>query len=125
MAVSCPATALSSLAMESGIPDESAGLVGLLGCPVGDRATVCPPGSSALQEPQIDRTKYQDNSDVCYQPLYEVVPEEQDVHADHDGYQREHIEHDGCGSHRFVLLSVAGVEQGRHWLEARSLPVEG
>jgi hypothetical protein len=36
-----------------------------------------------------------------------VVPEEQDVHADHDRYQREHIEHDGCLScHRFVLLGA-------------------
>ena len=34
-----------------------------------------------------------------------MVPEEQDVHADHDGYQREHVKHDGClSSHRFVLL---------------------
>jgi hypothetical protein len=34
-----------------------------------------------------------------------VVPEEQDVHADHDGYQREHVKHDGYpSSHRFVLL---------------------
>jgi hypothetical protein len=44
-------------------------------------------------------------SDVYYQPLPEVVPEEQDVHADHDGYQREHVKYDGyLSSHRFVLL---------------------
>ena len=34
-----------------------------------------------------------------------MVPEEQDVHADHDGYQREHVKHDGClSSHRSFLL---------------------
>jgi hypothetical protein len=35
-----------------------------------------------------------------------VVPEEQDVHAYHDGYQREHVKHDGYLSHCFVLLSA-------------------
>jgi hypothetical protein len=35
------------------------------------------------------------------------VPEEQDVHADHDGYQREHVRHHGCpSSHCFVLLGT-------------------
>ena len=39
------------------------------------------------------------------QPLPELVPEEQDVHADHDGYQCEHVKHDGClSSHRSFLL---------------------
>jgi len=46
--------------------------------------------------PQIGRREHQGNSDVHYQPLPEPVPEEQDVHADHDGYQREHVKHDGC-----------------------------
>jgi hypothetical protein len=39
------------------------------------------------------------------------VPEEQDVHADHDGHHREHVKHDGypashgCPpSHRFILV---------------------
>src|SRR5215467_16037906 len=64
--------------------------------------------SWTLQEPPIERPEYQDNSDVYDQPLPEVVPEEQDVHADHDRYQREHIKHDGClSSHRFVLLGAA------------------
>jgi hypothetical protein len=49
--------------------------------------------------------KYQDNSDVYDQPIPEVVPEEQDVHADHDGYHREHVKHDDCSaSHRFILV---------------------
>ena len=57
------------------------------------RATRLPAarGAAALTdvpEPQIERRKYQDNSDVNDQPIPEVVPEEQDVHADHDGYHR-------------------------------------
>src|SRR5450755_262254 len=58
-----------------------------------------------LQEPEIERREHQDNSDVYYQPLPELVPEEQDVHADHDGNQREHVKHDGClSSHRSCVL---------------------
>ncbi len=61
--------------------------------------------SWTLQEPEIERREDQDNSDVYYQPLPELVPEEQDVHADHDGYQREHVKHDGClSSHRYSPL---------------------
>jgi hypothetical protein len=44
-----------------------------------------------LQEPQTERREHQDNPNVCYQPLPELVPEEQDVHADHDGYQGQHV----------------------------------
>jgi hypothetical protein len=64
--------------------------------------------SWTLQEPQIESPEHQDNSDVYYQPRPEVMPEEQDIHADHDGYQREHVKRDGCrSSHRFVLLCAA------------------
>lgn len=48
-----------------------------------------------LQEPQVERQKYQDNSDVHDQPSPEMVLEQQDVHADHDGYHREHVKRDG------------------------------
>ncbi len=41
--------------------------------------------SVMLQERQIERREHQYNSDVNNQALQEVVPEEQDVHADHDG----------------------------------------
>ena len=61
--------------------------------------------SWTLQEPQTERREHQDDPDVYYQPLPELVPEEKDVHADHDGYQREHVKHDGClSSHRSFLL---------------------
>jgi hypothetical protein len=64
--------------------------------------------SWTLQEPQIERRERQDNPDIYYQPCPEVVSEEQDVHADHDGYQREHVKHDGCPfSHLSLLLRAA------------------
>lgn len=94
----------------SGRPAQPAELIG--------DATLPPPARSAaaarswtLQEPEIERHKYQDNTDVHQQPSPELVPEEQDVHADHDGYHREHVKHDGCPashgyppSHRFILV---------------------
>ena len=46
-----------------------------------------------LQEPKIDRSEYQNDPDVCYQPIPEVVLEEQDVRPNHDEHQREHIKH--------------------------------
>ena len=61
----------------------------------------------ALQEPEIERPEYQDNPDVHYQPPPEVVPEEQEVHTDHDGYQGDHVKRDDrLSSHRFVLLGA-------------------
>jgi hypothetical protein len=36
------------------------------------------------------------------------VPEEQDVYADHNDYQRDHVKHGGClSSHRAFLLCAA------------------
>jgi len=67
-----------------------------------------------LQEPQMERREHQDNSDVRYQPLPEPVPEEQDVHADDDGYQPEHVKHDGrLSSHPTLLLRAAELEPER------------
>jgi hypothetical protein len=61
--------------------------------------------SWTLQEPPIERREDHDDSDVYQEPLPELVPEEQDIHADHDGYQRERVQHDGgLSSHRFCLL---------------------
>ena len=58
-----------------------------------------------LQEPQIERPEHENDYDVHYQPLPEPVPEEQEVHADHDDYQRQHVKHDGCQiSHPSLLL---------------------
>src|SRR5664279_2699168 len=58
-----------------------------------------------LQEPEIERPEHQDDPDVGHQPLPEVVPEEQDVHANHDDYHREHVEHGRClPSHDSFLL---------------------
>ena len=38
-----------------------------------------------------ERREHQDNSHVYQQALPEPVPEEQNIHADHDGYQCEHV----------------------------------
>ena len=67
-------------------------------------------GSFSLQEPQVERREHQDNPDVHRQALPEPMPEEQDVDADHDGYQREHVKHDAClPSHgSSLLLDVVG-----------------
>ena len=41
-----------------------------------------------LQKSQVERTEYQDNSYIHHQPFPEMVPEEQDIHADYNGYQQ-------------------------------------
>jgi hypothetical protein len=77
-----------------------------------------------LQEPQIERREHHNDRDVYYQPRPELVSEEQDVHADHDGYHREHVKHNGyLSSHRFFLLyaternkSGAGSVKRLRWL---------
>ena len=72
--------------------------------PLSDRGAVSSsePRSWTLQEPQTECREHQNNPDVHHQPLPEPVPEEQDVHPDDDGYQRENVKHDSCLSfHRF------------------------
>src|SRR5215475_5984539 len=70
-----------------------------------------------LQEPQIERCEHQDYSDVHHQPFPEPVPEEQDVHADNDGYQREHVKHDDClSSHPAFLVRAAERSQHHAWI---------
>jgi len=54
-----------------------------------------PKCSRFLQERPIERGENQDNSHVNYQPLEGVVPEEQNVYANDDSYQREYVQHDG------------------------------
>ena len=64
--------------------------------------------SLLLQEPQIEHPEHQDNYDVHDQPHPEPVPQEQDVHAHHDGYQHEHVKRDGSPfSHPSLLLRAA------------------
>ena len=70
---------------------------------------VQPPGSflsapESSEDQETERREHQNDPDVGYQPLREVVPEDQNVHADHDGYQRKHVKHDACLScHSLVL----------------------
>jgi hypothetical protein len=43
-----------------------------------------------------------------------VASEEQDVHADHDGYHREHVKRDGYPvSHRLILVSTTAARLTR------------
>ena len=79
--------------------------------------------SWTLQEPQTERREHQDDPDVYCQPLPELVPEEQDVHTDHDSYQREHVKYDGClPSHRSCLLCATELSKNGagspRWLPA-------
>jgi len=73
----------------------------------------------------IECREHQNNSDVYYQPFPELVPEEQDVHADHDGYQREHVKHDGCLSsyHFFLLCATEWAKSGAGFSETLALTV--
>jgi len=65
-------------------------------------------GSPTIQETEVERPEHQDDPDVHRQPLPEPVPEEQDVHANHNGYQHEHVQRDGKPfSHPSLLLRVA------------------
>jgi len=59
------------------------------------------PNSCAIRQHQTKAQGHCPGLDVrkiffLQQPLPEPVPKEQDVHADHDGYHREHVKHDGC-----------------------------
>jgi hypothetical protein len=79
--------------------------------------------SCSLQEPRIERREHQDNSDVYHQALPEPMPEEQDVHGHHDGYQREHVKHDAClPSHPSTLLLEDRRAQRRRSATCRALP---
>jgi uncharacterized protein YdhG (YjbR/CyaY superfamily) len=59
------------------------------------------------QERQIEHPEHQDNSDIYEEPRQEVVSQEQDVDGYHDGYHREHVQHDGSScSHWLMLLRL-------------------
>jgi len=65
-----------------------------------------------VPEPQIERSKHKDDADVCHQPRPEVMPEEQDIHAHHDGDQSKHVKRDGrVSSHRFILGAGGSAER--------------
>jgi len=73
--------------------------------------------SWTLQEPHIEPHEHQDDSDVHDVPLPGgPVPQEQDVHADHNGYHRERVKHDDClSSHPSCLLRAAERRQSGAW----------
>ena len=56
------------------------------------------------QEAEVKGCEHQDDADVCCQPLPELMPEEQDVHADNNGNQSQQVEHDDCRfSHELTM----------------------
>jgi hypothetical protein len=75
-----------------------------------------------LQEPHIERCEHQNDADIYYQPQPELVSEGKDVHADHEGYHREHIKYDAdLSSHRlFLLCATQWGKSGDHRNLARS-----
>ncbi len=54
-----------------------------------------------LQKSQVERCEYQDDSYIHQQPFPEPVPEEQEIHTDHDGCQQHYIKYDRCLSRHF------------------------
>ncbi len=68
--------------------------------------------SWTLREHEVDGREDQHDPDVHYQPRPELVPEEYDIHADHDSDQRKDVKRDAClASHQFLLLCAIPAEQ--------------
>jgi hypothetical protein len=63
--------------------------------------------SGTLQESHVESPKYQHYCDVYDQPNPEVVSQEQDVHADDDDYERDHVKHNGqVLSHALLRITL-------------------
>ena len=45
------------------------------------------------QEPEVEGHKHQDDADIRYQPFPESIPEEQQIHANDNGYQDQDEQH--------------------------------
>ena len=58
-----------------------------------------------LKESQIEGCKHQNDSDVHHQSFPEMVPENQGVYSDDDGYHRHQVKH---GNHRFCHCGLPG-----------------
>jgi hypothetical protein len=68
--------------------------------------------SPMVQVPEIERSEYQDDPDVCRQPLPDLVPEYENIHADDDSHHREDVQHNARVScHLIVLLRATQAEQ--------------
>src|SRR5215469_7337324 len=59
-----------------------------------------------LKESQIEGCKHQNDSDVHHQSFPEMVPEDQGIYSDDDGYHRHHVRH---GNHRSCHCDL-------HWI---------
>jgi len=58
-----------------------------------------------LKESQIEGCKHQNDSDVHHQSFPEMVPEDQGIYSDDDGYHRHHVRH---GNHRSCHCDFTG-----------------
>jgi hypothetical protein len=54
-----------------------------------------------LQKSQVERCEHQDDSDIHQQSFPEAVPEEQEIHTDHNDNQQHYVKHDRCMSRHF------------------------
>jgi hypothetical protein len=59
------------------------------------------------QERHIERREHQDNADIGYEPEHEMVPKEEDIHADDDRHHDKYIKYGvSRASHQSKLLTV-------------------
>jgi len=64
-------------------------------------------GARSFQDFQVEHAERQHNPDVDYQALPQLMPEEQDVDAHHDGYERQHVKHDASLPAHHCTLPLA------------------
>lgn len=66
--------------------------------------------STMPQERHIERREHQDNADIGYEPDHEMVPKEEDIHADDDRHHDKYIKYGvSRASHQSKLLTVHAV----------------
>jgi hypothetical protein len=51
-------------------------------------------GLLVLQDSQIEGGKHEDDADVHHQACPELIPEERQIHTDHNGYQSRNVKSD-------------------------------
>ncbi|HSU31699.1 MAG TPA: hypothetical protein VLJ11_10730 [Bryobacteraceae bacterium] len=78
--------------------------------------------SGTRQESEVERREHQEDSNVHHQPRPEPIPEKQHVNGDYDGYQPEHVKHDGClSSHASFYYTRAAPGSGELRTQATAL----
>ena len=49
-----------------------------------------------FQESEVEGCEHQDDSYIHCQPFPELVPEEEDIYSDHNGYQQQYVKDGSC-----------------------------